>query len=117
MRFPSLIRLSRNKRFSIEPRYYDPIKEEIEERTRRIKQELNQGSVEGGSSEGYSPGRITFERRTQSVPNTSFLQLLIAAVLGGITVGWLYFGNEVFYALWLAVPVYLYFRFKRRRTK
>ena len=114
MKFPSLIRLPRNRRFAIEPRYYDPIKEEIEERTRRIKQELWTGE----SSEDYVPGRITFQRKTQSVQNTSFLQLAIAAILGLMVVGWLYMGNEIFYYMaYVGIPVYLYFRFVKRRRK
>lgn len=112
MRFPSLIRVPRNKRFTIEPRYYDPIKEEIEERTRRIKEEM-----ENKKSGTYVPGRISFQRKTSSVPNASFLQLIIATVLGGTVVGWFYYGNDVFYALWLAVPVYLFFRLRKFRRK
>lgn len=113
MRFPSLIRLPRNRRFTIEPRYYDPIKEEIEERTRKIKQEM-----QGKNGDGeYVPGRISFERKTSPVPNSSFLQLLIAAVLGGGVVGWLYYGNVIFYTLWLIVPIYLFFRLRSLRRK
>ena len=112
MRFPSLIRLPRNRRFGIEPRYYDPVKEEIEERTRRIRRELNTGE----SSEDYLPGRISFQRKTQSVPSTSMLQLAIAAILGLMVVGWLYIGNDVFYYMaYVGIPVYVYFRFFRRR--
>jgi hypothetical protein len=114
MRFPSLIRLSKNKRFSFEPRYYDPIKEEIEERTEKIKRELELESRGESQEDSYMPGRISFERKTQSVPNTSFLQLIIAAALGLTVIGWLYYGNEFFYVYWLAVPVYLYFRFRNK---
>ncbi|REE01502.1 hypothetical protein [Marinoscillum furvescens] len=113
MRFPSFIKVSKYRRFGIEPRYYDPIKEEIEERTARIKQEMKAGE----STPGYVPGRINFERKTESIPNSSFLQLLIAAVLGTTVIGWLYFGNQVFYALWLVVPVYLYFRLKKKNSR
>ncbi len=65
----------------------------------------------------YTSGRIKFERKAQSVPNSSFLQMIIAAVLGLGVIGWLFYGNDVLYALWLAVPVYLYFRFKNRIPK
>lgn len=112
MRFPSLFRLPQSQRFYIKPRYYDPIKEEIKERTEKIKREM-----ESGEKTDYVPGRITFERKTRSVPNASFLQLVIAAILGSLLVGWFYYGNDVFYALWLAVPVYLYFRFIRKFFK
>jgi hypothetical protein len=114
MRFPSLIRLPRTKQFGIEPRYYDPVKEEIEERTRRIKQEMDAGE----GSDVYVPGRISFERKTESVPNASLLQLAIASILGLTVVGWLYLGNDVFYYIaYIAIPIYVYFRFIRRKRK
>ncbi|MBV6645177.1 MAG: hypothetical protein KI790_06995 [Cyclobacteriaceae bacterium] len=112
MKFPSLIRLPRNKRFTIEPRYYDPIKEEIEERTEKIRREM-QGDQEGA----FSPGRIAFERKTQSIPAGSFLQLIIAAILGLGVIGWLFYGNQIFYVLYACVPIYLYFRFKKHFSR
>jgi hypothetical protein len=113
MKFPSLIRLPRNKRFEVSPRYYDPIKEEIEERTRRIKQEM-----ESGNAGEYVPGRISFERKTESVPSTSLIQLGIAALLGIMVVGWLFYGGQFFYyVLYAAIPIYIYFRFIRKRSK
>ncbi len=108
MRFPSLFRLPQSQRFQIKPRYYDPIKEEIKERTERIKRE-----EESGIKSDYMPGRISFERKTTAVPSASFLQLIIAAVLGGLLVGWFYYGNDVFYVLWVSVPIYGYYRFRK----
>lgn len=109
MRFPSFIKVPRSKRFEMTPRYYDPVREEIKERTERIRREMN-----GEDMGHHAQGRISFERKTEPVPHASLLQMLIAAVLGGGVVGWLFYGNDIFYALWLAVPVYLYFRFKKR---
>lgn len=108
MRFPSFIKVTRHRRFEMTPRYYDPIKEEIQERTERIKEEM-----EGREKGEYVPTKISFERKTSSVPNSSFLQILIAAILGSLVIGWLYFGNQIFYSLWLAVPVYLFFRLRK----
>lgn len=108
MRFPSFIKVARNRRFDLAPRYYDPVKEEIEERTERIRREMKHHT----SSE-FTPGKISFERKSASIPNASFLQMLIAAVLGSVVIGWLYIGNDVFYALWLIVPVYLFFRLRK----
>ena len=107
MRFPSLIRLPRNKQFEVKPRYYDPIKEEIAQRTERIRREM-QGGDEAGPT-----GRITFERKSAAVPNASLMQLIIAAILSLTVVGWLYLGNDIAYALLIVVPIYFFFRFKR----
>lgn len=111
MKFPSIIKTARYRRFEVEPRYYDPIKEEIEERTERIKRELN-----GEYDAQYTGGRISFDRKTRKTANASMLQLVIAAVLGSGVMGWLYFGNDIFYALWLVVPIYLFFRFRKPRS-
>ncbi len=113
MRFPSLFRVPKYQQFEIKPRYYDPVKEEIKERTERIKQEM-----EGKEPGQYKPAHISFRRKTKSAPMTSMLQLLIASVLGMLILGWLQFGNEIFYySLWVIVPGYLLFRLKSLRKR
>lgn len=114
MRFPSLFRLPKHQQFYIKPRYYDPVKEEIRERTERIKEEM-----EGKDSDvdQYS-SKISFKRKAKPAPSTSMLQLGIAALLGLIVVGWLQFGNHVFYyALWIVLPIYLVYRLKTLRRR
>ncbi|MEM6831916.1 MAG: hypothetical protein AAF551_15505 [Bacteroidota bacterium] len=113
MRFPSLFRLPRHQQFHIKPRYYDPVKEEIKERTERIKQ-----SIEGGKSSDYLPAQISFKRKSKPAPATSMIQLMIAAILGVIVLGWFEFGNDIFYyLLWLLVPGYLIYRLKQVRRQ
>ena len=113
MRFPSLFRLPKHQQFRIQPRYYDPVKEEIKERTERIKEEM-----EGKEAGDYRSTKIAFKRKTKSAPMTSMLQLGIAALLGVMILGWLQFGNEIFYyLLWIAVPVYLLYRLKTLRKR
>ena len=115
MRFPSLFRLPRHQQFHIQPRYYDPVKEEIKERTERIKK-----SMDGERDTDYTPAQISFKRKTKSAPATSMIQLLIAAVLGMMILGWLEFGNDIFfYLLWIVVPAYIFYRLKilRRRKR
>ncbi|MEQ8241364.1 MAG: hypothetical protein RIA69_19270 [Cyclobacteriaceae bacterium] len=111
MKLPSFIKVQKYKRFEIEPRYYDPIKEEIEERTARIAREMK------GENMTYVPSRISFERKVTSGSSAGFLQMAIAALLGLTVVGWLYYGNAVFYLLWLAAPVYLYIRLRSKFFK
>ena len=113
-RFPSLFRLPKHQQFHIKPRYYDPVKEEIQERTERIREEMI------GKEHGtYQPSKINFTRKTKAAPSTSLLQLGIAALLGLMVVGWLQFGGDFFYyLLWIIVPGYLFYRlrtFTRRR--
>ena len=63
MKLPSIFKTASHQRFSIKPRYYDPIKEEIEERTSRIKKELEQEGLlepeEDSSSEAPRPVSYT----------------------------------------------------------
>jgi hypothetical protein len=107
MKFPTFIKVQQYKRFDLTPRYYDPVKEEIAQRTEQIKREMN------GEAQSYASGRIKFERKSSSIPSASFMQLIIAVGLGLSVLGWLYLGNQYFYILWLVVPIYLYFRFKK----
>ena len=113
MRFPSLFRLPRHQQFHIQPRYYDPVKEEIKERTERIKQ-----SMDRGEEMNYQPGQISFKRKSKSAPATSMIQLGIAALLGVMILGWLEFGNDIiYYLLWIILPAYFLYRIKSFRRK
>jgi hypothetical protein len=113
MRFPSLFRIAKYQRFEIKPRYYDPIKEEIRERTQRIKNEM-----EGQEAENHKPAQISFRRKTKAAPTTSMIQLLIAVALGLMVMGWLQFGNDIFYyLLWIIIPGYLLYRLKTLRKR
>lgn len=123
MKVPSIVRLPKYKSFSYEPRHYDPIKEEIEERTERIRRELEAENLiekredEEGQAKTHSAASISFRRKERSNNNATLLQLAIAALLGALVVGWLYYGDKIFYSLFLIFPVYIYFRFKGRFGK
>ena len=80
MKIPSFIRLPKNKRFNFEPRYYDPIKEEIEERTSRIKNEMEE-------EEGYSHrGSISsaFRRKQRQNKQSNVMQFVFVFILVGV---------------------------------
>ena len=59
MKLPSFIKLPGHKKFTITPRYYDPIKEKIMERTKAIKRKMSR-------EENFeiSNHKITFEGRS-----------------------------------------------------
>jgi len=118
MKLSPLTRLPKHKHFGYTPRYYDPIKEEVQERTRRIQQEL-----QGSSSDDYESSIAgSFSRKSRNVSqgftySSSLLQLFIAIVLFGTFVGYLFYGNLIFYVLLLGVPVYLFLKFRGIFTK
>ena len=45
MKFPSLIRLPKNKKFNVKPRHYDPIKDDIDQRVSKIQNEKKKKNI------------------------------------------------------------------------
>ena len=115
MRFPSIIKIPQHQRFNIQPRYYDPVKEDLEQRVSRIKKELkDEDSIEGDVSpqlRGAFKGRFYERRATAS--NTTLLQFFIIATLAGGIFGYIYFGEVTLYFLMLIVALYIYLRVRR----
>ncbi len=112
MKIPSLTRIPSHKRFNIEPRYYDPVKEDIAERTSRIKQEISQlaeGQLQHGS--GIS-GSFSKRTSTNHARNANILQMIIMIILITFLGGYLLYGNYIFYALLLVIPVYFFVRLR-----
>jgi len=109
MKLPSLTRLPKNKRFNFQPRYYDPIKEEIEERTSRIQQEL------GDSSEYYREHIASaFRRRAKGEKTSGFLQFIFVISFAVIFFGYIYYGSQIFYAFIILIPVYIWMKRRNR---
>ena len=111
MKIPTLTRLPNYQKFNFEPRYYDPVKEDIEERTSRIKQELRQRSSLASGQPSTIQG--SFTRRASYNKSSNMLQGIIMITLYTLIFGYLYFGNSIFYVLLLLGPAYMYFRFKQ----
>lgn len=118
---PTLTRLPKYQRFHIKPRYYDPVKEDIEERTKRIRHEFNgiaeedeydtAGNIVGSFKHRMATGRVHRE------DHTTVLRLLIIMILFGFMVGYIYLGNDVAYGLFIFAPVYIWFRLKGSMKK
>lgn len=96
MKLPSIIKIPSYQRFNYEPRHYDPIKEDIEERRKRIRRSLDAERSKGGYS---ARGRLegSFKRRGAAEDNSGFIRLIVGAVLFAGVVGYLYFGNIALY--------------------
>ena len=111
MKIPSLTKLPNHRRFHIEPRYYDPIKEDIDERTARIEQEIRQLGSTARPSRSSIEG--AFARRSEQARNTNILQFAIVAILFTVIFGYIYYGEAVLYLLVLAAPVYFLVRLRK----
>ena len=109
MKFPSLSRMPRHKRFTFEPRYYDPIKEDIQNRTERIKGEIKQTS-----SHAYREHiKSAYATRARREKSTNFMQLLLILILLGTFFGWIFYGNLVLYAFVVIFPIYIFLRTRK----
>lgn len=113
MKVPSLFRIAKYQRFRIEPRYYDPVKEEIEERTNQIKRELE---AKGDQDVEYRSSRIAgaFKRgRSNSGGSATFMQLIIMMLLAFAIFGYIYLGNIALYIFATVATLLLYLKMKR----
>jgi hypothetical protein len=110
MRLPTLTRLPKNKRFNFQPRYYDPIKEEIEERTSRIKGEMNE-ETSAAYRENIS---AAFRRRSRAEKKSGIMQFAFVILFLLIFIGYLAFGEKIFFSFLLLIPIYIFLRLKRR---
>jgi hypothetical protein len=134
MKLPSIFRTASHTRFDIKPRYYDPIKEEIEERTSRIRLELEQeGKLEpsgegakGENRRGLGSGiRGSFAQRGVKTKSTGMVSttgivrsILFFSMIIGVF-GYIYVGPEIFYYMLVGAGtiagIYYLFRFLKRR--
>jgi len=117
MRLPSLMKKPKYQRFHVEPRYYDPIKEDIEVRTQRIKSEMG---LKGDAFDAGYHSKISgsFRKSMKHAKSsgdyqTMTLRLVILIVLVLFAGGFIYIGTEVFYLLLLYIPFYLWRKFRK----
>ncbi len=106
MKFPSLSRIPKYKKFNFEPRYYDPVKEDIKNRTERIKGELKITSPHSHREQF----KTAFRNREKREKSSDFMQLILILILLGAFGGWLIYGNVVFYFIIPVFLLYLYIR-------
>ena len=98
MKFPSLVKLPKNKKFNVKPRHYDPIKDDIEQRISKIKNEKKKKLF-----------IYKFDNPTElEILKPGNLQLLLFLLLSLVFIGWLYYGNIIFILLVIIPLIYFY---------
>lgn len=120
MKFPSLIRLPQYKKFDYEPRYYDPVKDEITERTQRIQSdmEFEQRMQASGTREEFRRHLDdAFKRRLQNERSTNIMQVVLVLLMVCIFVGYLFFGNVALYPSLLILAGYIVWRIRTERKR
>jgi hypothetical protein len=106
MKMPSIFRIPGHQRFEIQPRYYDPVKEDMEKRTNRIRQELK-NEKNGSNAESI---REAYKTRRNSNRSADLFQFLMILIVGLSIGGYLMYGANVYFALLLLVPLYIFLR-------
>lgn len=124
MKFLSVFtKAPKHQRFNYTPRFYDPQKEELEERESRIKLELarEKGEVNNEDLTGHrrriSGAFQAAKKRNNPVSagaNATMLRLGILLFMAVFIIAFLEFGRPVLYSLILFVPFYFYLKFKRK---
>ncbi len=112
MKFPSLLKIPTNNRFTIQPRYYDPIKEDIENRTDRIKKiaelkksEKLKGGEQYDSSIHGAFGRDSYYKQK----GMGALRFSIMVFLTAGAIGYYLYGNVSLYVMMVVgAAFYLY---------
>lgn len=113
MKIRPFIKVSKHRRFSYEPRYFDPVKQDIENRSARIMS--NNSDFESGKQ------KIEFKGAFRSKRKTNYRQLFVVyltLLLTTTIIGWLYFENKIFYITFsLALPPYIFWKVKQYRSR
>lgn len=123
MRLPSLVKLPKHKQFNYQPRHYDPVKEEFEERVKRIEDEVKAEKGEISFSDGYD-SRISQafrnnRRKSQPAFALSSALMLRLSIISLFVVGgyvWLEYGDRSFTFIGAMVAMfvlYIFMKFRR----
>ncbi len=108
MKFPSLFRTAQHKRFNFEPRYYDPIKEDIARRTARLERD----STNNQTNNYRTNISNAFARKPRQSNKTGIIQFSIMAILFCGVFGWIFYGDIVLYLVLGILGLYILYRLK-----
>ena len=114
MKIPSFLKVPSHQRFRFDPRYYDPVKEEVEQRVSRIRKEISDTvSVDDNYKQRISSSyqRRTYDRRTPA--RSGLQQFMIMIILFEGFIGYIFLGNIALYVLLLLIVLYAYLRLRR----
>ncbi|KYG76773.1 hypothetical protein [Roseivirga echinicomitans] len=117
MKLPSLVKKPNYQRYDIKPRYYDPVKEDIENRTSRIKAEMgmneNANLDPGYRSQIEGSFRKNMKHAKNGVDQTIMLRLIIFVILILFVGGFVYIGKDIFYLALLYVPYLIWKKMRK----
>lgn len=114
MKFPSLVKLPKYNKFNFVPRHYDPVKEEIEMRTSKIKHEMEAREAAGKDAHAEFRAEMeqVFKRRAAQDRGSNIMQIVFILLFFSVFVGYLFYGNNVVYGALILIPLYILYRRK-----
>ena len=134
MKLPTVFRTATPMRFDVKPRYYDPVKEEIVQRTSQIKKDLEAqglldrsdvtsreiGSYGAGIRGSFSQHKGIKEREGENIfASTAMIRSMLFLLLVGSIFGYIYIGPLIFeymaYIAALGAAIYFFFRLKPKK--
>ena len=115
MKFPSLIRLPNYNKFNYEPRYYDPVKEEVTERAERIRREMENQPSEELRHKLKSEWKLAHNRQATADKRSNVSQLIFVLLFFFTFVGYIFYGNNALYIGLILIPVYIFLRVRQMR--
>lgn len=91
------------------PRYYDPVREEIKERTEAIRKQLNSTDTE------FIRSNISeaFARRSKEYSKGNSMQLVFVITLIAVLVGYVFYGNVALLSFLIILPVYILLKLRK----
>ncbi len=115
MKLPALIKLPNHKKFSYEPRFYDPVKEEVEERAENIRREVE------AQAKATEEQRVRFraewqqhhQRQDVETKRSTISQMIFILLIAFTFVGYIFYGNNVLYIGLILLSVYIFLRAKQ----
>jgi hypothetical protein len=112
-KIPTLTRLPQHKRFSYEPRHYDPEMEEIKQRIAEAKARAKADRGDKNySSEYVLRGAIRRQSRLQR-KGADFSQLIFIIGFAGFAYAYFVYGNTALLLFFLLVLGYIWYKIRR----
>ncbi|EMR01275.1 hypothetical protein [Cesiribacter andamanensis] len=115
MKIPSLVRLPKYNKFTYEPRYYDPVKEEVTERAERIRREVEAQPSEELRGRLQAEWKQAQSRQETQAKQSSVSQLIFVVLFFFTFVGFIFYGNNALYLGLILIPVYIFLRVRQMR--
>jgi len=110
MKLLPIFKVAKNKKFNFTPRYYDPIKEEIKERTEAIRRQL-EGGIDTETFRSNKSG--AFSQRSRRHSSANVLQFSFIIVFVTVVIAYLYFGPVALYSFLILLPLYVLIKLRK----